>query len=179
MDLPAEGTEGRRILAGWDARAALTWLAGPYDQVVVDCYANQVEIPPHLASLEFFRELRARLRPGGWLSVNVSGFGLDDPVVAAVARTMAAAFEERALALRVPFAHNVVVHVRRDDEPPAPGGAPFSTPRAREAGARAIEGMWRWFEPAQGARLTDDLNPIEALQRRSILEAAGRLVGET
>src|SRR5439155_13093499 len=78
MELP-ESREGRRILAGWDARAALAVERSTYDEIVLDAYANQTEIPPHLCTREFFRSVRDRLASGGWLCVNVGGFGLSDP----------------------------------------------------------------------------------------------------
>jgi predicted membrane-bound spermidine synthase len=177
LGLPPEGTAGRRVLSGWDARAALCVLPGPYDQVVLDSYANQVEIPAHLSSVEFFRQVRVRLAAGGWVSANVGGFGLQDPVVAAVGRTLAAAFERRALAVAVPFSRNVVIFARRDAEPPEPGSEAFAAPLARAAGTFAIPGTWRWFEPGVGPPLTDDKNPIDALERRSIREAPEALAG--
>ena len=91
---------------------------------------------------------------------------------------MARAFEHKALALRVPFARNVIVFARRSAEPPLPGTASFQVDLARAVGAAALPGTWRLFEPeTEGAVLTDDLNPIELLQRRSIEEAEQRLAG--
>ena len=91
LDLPEED-ERHRILSGLDARVALRGLDEPFEQIVLDCYANQVEIPAHLATVEFFRELRDALAPEGWLTVNLGGFGFEDPVVDAVSRSCAAAF---------------------------------------------------------------------------------------
>lgn len=175
LDLPA-GSAARRILAGWDARTALFQLAGErFDQVVLDTYANQTEIPAHLSSLEFFREVRGLLAEGGWLSVNVGGFGLEDPVVDAVARTAARAFGQRALLVRVPFARNVALIVRRGAAPPEPGaGAWLAGDRRVDSilARTAIPSAWRWVEPDTAGRvLTDDRNPIEELQRRSIRRA--------
>jgi spermidine synthase len=178
LDLAPEGTPELRVIAGWDARAALRYDEREYDQIVVDAYANQTEIPPHLSTVEFFHEAREKLVPGGWVSVNVGGFDLSDPVVEAVSATLAHAFERRALALRVPFARNVVVFARRDAQPPEPGSAEFDVPLARRVGAFALEGTWRWFDPdaAEATILTDDRNPIDVLQRHSIEEARLRLV---
>lgn len=179
FELPAE-RPGRRALAGWDARVALASLGGGFDQLVLDAYANQMEIPAHLSSVEFFRAARSALSPGGWLAINVGGFGLDDPVVRALGPTLAVAFEERVLALRVPFARNCVLFARRAAEPPEPGSAEFrvGSPDVRRLLAPLeLPGAWRWFEPVQRAPLTDQRNPIEALQRRSIRSAAGWRLG--
>jgi len=182
-DLPSD--DEARILAGVDGRAMLALLdeAERFDLAVIDAYAHQVEIPAHLCSREFFELLRDHLSLGGWLAANVGGFAFDDPVVAAVGATMAAAFDERVLALRVPQSRNYVLFVRREAEPPEP---PWSD-RA-EWGTRGSEGdavawmaaplelpsAWRWLDPGSGPVLTDDHNPIERLQARSIADARTR-----
>lgn len=174
MDL--ESGAGRRVLAGWDARAALAGLAGPFDEIVLDAYANQVEIPPHLATVEFFRAVRARLVSGGWLVVNVGAFGLDDPVLEAVARTAAAAFDREVLAMRIPFSRNAALFARRDAALPAPRTSAWRAAPG-ELGLLAarseIPGATRVFPPGE-APLTDDRSPLEQLQRESLRRAAER-----
>ena len=179
LDLP-RGARGHTVLSGWDARAALHSIPGSFDQVVLDAYANQMEIPAHLSTQEFFETVRDRLSDGGWLCVNVGAFGLSDPVVDAVARTIAHAFDRRVLALRVPFSRNCVLFARRDSEAPVPSSSNWKTGVAvtdRLLAALALEGTWKWFGPTADRVLTDDLNEIESLQRRSIDEARTRWVG--
>ena len=60
-----------------DARLALRGRPGSFDQVVVDCYANNMEVPPHLATMSS-SGVALRLTPGGWISVNAGGFGVED-----------------------------------------------------------------------------------------------------
>jgi spermidine synthase len=170
FDLRAD-EESRRVFSGWDARAALRWCARDCDQIVLDAYANQMEIPAHLCTREFFLDVRSRLAPGGWLCVNVGGFGLGDPVVEAVAATASDAFGRRLLALRVPFSRNCVLFVRRDASPPAPEGADWHTGTEdfdQRLSALSVPGAWRWFSPGSLPILTDDHNPIDALQRESV-----------
>jgi spermidine synthase len=173
FDLPGSD-DTHLVLAGWDARAAMRGLAAEerlFDEIIVDAYANQMEIPAHLCSVEFFREARSRLAPRGWLAVNVGGFGLDDPVVRGVGKTIASAFERRVLGVRVPFSRNCVIFARRDAEPPEPGSPawiPEGEPQAARLAALAIEGACRWFEPDGAAELTDDRNPIDTLQWESV-----------
>lgn len=165
---------GRRVLAGLDARAALRGLEGTFDQVVLDCYANNMEIPAHLATVEFFRELAGVLRPGGWVSANVGGFGVEDPVVRAVAATLAAGLGEHVVAARVPFSRNVMLYARREGAVPGPGRPGFEPPgpAAVLMPPLALPGAWRTVSPPAEAPLTDDANPIDRLQLASI--AAGR-----
>ena len=186
FDLARESDARVRVHASLDARVALHGLAGPFDFAILDAYAHQVEIPAHLASLEFFESVRARLAPGGWLAVNVGGFDFADPVVRAIAATLAAAFEGPVLALRVPQARNYVLFARQGAElalPPWTLAPELAEPERRER-ARALaaplelDGAWRLVEPGRAAAdlLTDDHSPLERLQAESLRAArAARL----
>ena len=178
MDLPPAHPRCR-VFAPLDGRAAVRASREPLDMIVLDAYANQMEIPAHLSSVEFFDECREHLISGGWLCANVGGFGLDDPVVDAVASSLARAFGRRVLALRVPFSRNVTLYVRRDGDPYEPLGPGWATGDAdvdRRLSAASLPGMWRWFEPTEGRVLTDDTNPIQELQRRSVETASAESV---
>ena len=187
MDL-ADERDGRRTVAGLDARVALRNTEGSFDQIVLDCYANQVEIPPHLCTVEFFREVRGRLTDGGWLSVNLGGFGFDDPVVSAVARTCAAAFEQDVLVMRVPHSRNFALVARHASELPvaAMSGelpARLLAPEVASAdfrplvGPRELPGSWRLFGSDGADVLTDDRCPIERLQLESVRLGSALLAG--
>ena len=78
-------------------------------------YANSMEVPAHLSTVEFFREVESVLTEDGWLCVNAAGFGFEDPVVVALARTVAAAWGQDVLLVRVPFSRNCVLFARRAD----------------------------------------------------------------
>jgi len=178
MDLRADG-EHRQVWSGLDARVALGCSDGEFDQIVLDCYANQIEIPPHLCTREFFQELRERLAEGGWLTANLGGFDFEDPVVAAVARTCAAAFGTPVLLVRVPQSRNFVLLARRDALLPydaTRGLEPQSRAIALRLGARSLPAFTRLVTPMPEAQvLTDDLCPMEELQLRSLEEARARL----
>jgi len=177
MDLPEDG-ENHRTLAGWDARAALSRDERKFDQIILDTYANQMEVPPHLSSVEFFELVEARLTPGGWLSINIGGFALDDPVVSAIAETAAVAFGSEALLLRVPFSRNVVAYLRRGVPLPTPGSSTWALPDGDVSALLApceMEGRWALMEPPVVAPLSDDRNAIETLQRRSLELAAAQI----
>jgi len=165
---------GRTVLSDLDGRAALRALPGPFDQVVLDCYANNMEIPAHLATVEFFRELGRVLRPGGWVSANVGGFGVDDPVVTAVAQTLAEGLGERVACARVPFSRNVMLYARREGTGAGPGqpGCPRRAGRAHLTPPLEVPGAWREVSPGGRDLLTDDWSRIDRLQLASI--AAGR-----
>lgn len=207
LDLTPPTDSRVRVGSGLDGRVALRiglaqqpqdWL----DYVILDAYAHQVEIPAHLASLEFFDEVFERLAPGGWLGVNVGGFGFDDPVVAALAATIARASARasapdsaraaggQVLALRVPQSRNYVLFARRGEPLPAPpwsleaalsSTAPGTAEQAAEADLfHAVRALCAQLEFAGAARLlddtgtilTDDRSPLDRLQARSLAAAA-------
>jgi len=180
FDLPGD-SQGLTIHGGLDARFALNRLEGPYDQIVLDAYANQVEIPPHLSTLEFFSLVREKLTSGGWAIANVGGFGFDDPVVRAIAETLAVAFENEVLVLRVPGARNFTLITRRDAEVPHPERESWAVNEearltmGRLLDARELPGGVQLVSPPAQAPLTDDRNAIETLQLRSLREGRGRL----
>jgi predicted membrane-bound spermidine synthase len=168
------GGEMLSVWSGIDARVALRVGKESFEQVVLDCYANQVEIPHHLCTLEFFQSLRDRLVDGGWLTANLGGFDFQDPVVASVASTCANAFGSAVLLLRVPWSRNFLLLARRD------GSLPLVDSKLQAAtrqtilalGPRRLPGFARVVEPDSNlAILTDDWCPIENLQLRSLLEA--------
>ena len=176
FDLP-EGPGARAVVA--DARVGLAAAGGPFDLVVLDCYANQSEIPPHLATREFFTAVRARLAPEGVLAVNVGGFGADDPIVAAVGATLAAAFGDRVLGARVPSARNWVLYAFAGD---------VVDPLERHGAARgaldelrpalSLPGALVRFDAASGPCLTDDRAPLAELERASLRAGRARLGGD-
>lgn len=177
-----EDRAGLKVAAGVDARVALQGLEGDWDLVLLDCYANQVEIPPHLATVELFSEVHERLAPGGWLLANLGGFGLDDPVVRAVAESAAAGFGSDVALLRVPRARNLTLIARAGGELPLDEQlvpTPVAGPLAARVAPLALPGaIARIAAPTGEAPLTDDHAPLELLQMQSIREARARLLGE-
>ncbi len=164
----------RRVFAGYDARVFLQRCDVAFDQIVLDAYANQMEIPAHLCTREFFELVRARLAPGGFLCANVGAFGLHDPVVEALAGSAACGMDAPVLALQVPFSRNVVLFARRDAELPVQGSAVWVPDSdALRALARQVElsQVARTFRPGEGATLTDDRCDMERRQSESIAHA--------
>jgi spermidine synthase len=180
LDLATAERNGE-VWGGLDARLALRVARGQFDEIILDCYSNQVEIPAHLCTREFFAEAEARLAVGGWLAANLGGFAFDDPVVATVARTCARAFGSPVLLVRVPSSRNFMLFARRTAALPiGPQGFLPPTATTRLAlGPRALPDFTRLVSQDEvGLILTDDHCPIEVLQQRSILEARARRARE-
>ena len=76
-----------------DARPFLKSRRHRYDLIFIDAY-RQPYVPFYLATREFFRLCRARLRPGGVVALNVSTVPQDDRLARAVAGTLATEFPQ-------------------------------------------------------------------------------------
>jgi hypothetical protein len=63
-----------------------------YHMLVVDAFTNELYIPFHLATREFFELCRRRLEPGGVLAMNVYAVGEDAPNLLAIENTLATVF---------------------------------------------------------------------------------------
>jgi len=183
FELP-ESRADRTVIAGQDARSALRRMPADFDLIVLDAYSNQVEIPAHLSTYEFFSEAKTHLAPGGWLAVNAGGFSANDPVVTALGSTLGTACGG-CLAVRVPRARNWVLFARNGAELPHPDEQGAARGPGWEASgdvARALiapltlPGSVAWFERG-GRLLRDDRNPMDVLQRRSLEEGLERLRG--
>ena len=61
-----------------DGRAFLGTSAGRYNWAIVDAYQGS-DIPFHLVTAEFFRQIRDHLRPGGVLAINIAWWTPADP----------------------------------------------------------------------------------------------------
>jgi hypothetical protein len=160
-----------------DARMFLRSTTAIYDVIWVDVFARHL-IPFHLTTQEFFKEVRARLHPGGVLAVNLasSGEGPDLLRAQAVVTTLKTVFPViQSYGVKGPWkqlkqskAENLIFFAGSPVETTRPadwgakveallaqGRLPFE---ARELLATRIEQEW----PA-GVVLTDDYAPFDLL----------------
>ncbi len=77
---------------GGDARTAITFGEEKYDLIMIDAYANQMYIPFHLATQEFFSAVRERLTPRGFVVMNVNAPSTDSAILQAISQTLAATY---------------------------------------------------------------------------------------
>lgn len=108
--------EAVEVIADVDGRVALATSMSTYGAILVDAYAQQIYLPPHLSTREFFQLVHSRLDPGGVVALNVGGLSVEDPVVAAVGSTLATVFEH-VQAGRVPGSRNMLLLGWRDSVP--------------------------------------------------------------
>jgi spermidine synthase len=177
LDLPSPGGP-LAVWSGIDARVAAGILERQgqrFELIVLDCYANQMELPEHLGTLEHFLLLRRLLEPNGVLAINVGAFDLEDPVLTSLGTTLAAAFGTKALALGVKNSRNAVLFATPAGIPVEPDGARFlAVPEAlrTELATRRVAGL-RWFEPAPG--VSDDRSGLARAQQRALQRVESQL----
>jgi SAM-dependent methyltransferase len=159
-----------RVIAA-DGRPYLQLTDERYDVIVVDAY-HQPYIPFYLATEEFFRLARDRLRPGGALALNVAVVPGDERLSEAIGSTLLAAFPQvwrwkplrfnaLVLALDRPVSRRILAE--RVAAAPREVGALLSPFRRDVEEARATA------EP-----LTDDRAPVEWLTDRMIIDFVAR-----
>src|SRR5918996_45863 len=83
------GDNPRLTVHDADARPFLRRTDERYDLIVVDAY-HQPYVPFYLATREFFRLARERLRPDGMVALNVAAVPDDERLVRAIGRTVGA-----------------------------------------------------------------------------------------
>jgi spermidine synthase len=154
-----------------DARPFLERTHARFDLILVDAY-RQPYVPFYLATQEFFRLVRSRLRPGGIVALNVATVPGDHRLADGVAGTLATVFPE-VLTWQALKLNQLVLGFER----------PVSRARLRAAVARTparIRVLTRLLaEHAQRAApssqpWTDDRAPVEWVTDRMILEYAAR-----
>lgn len=164
--------DARMIIS--DGRTYIGNTSETYDIIITDTYSNQIYIPFHLTTVEYFTELKAHLNSGGAVAMNVNALSEDSDLVQAIGRTLCEVF---------PLVY--IVHVSNDynfmliaseypiQPPPADSMAVWNP--VLEETARLFEPAFKPFDPEHGLILTDNRAPVEFLTDMMIIhEAAGR-----
>ncbi len=159
-----------------DGRVFLARAPSRYDVIVVDAYASQIYLPPHLCTVDFFRLARERLHDDGVLALNVSAYAPDRGLLPGLTRTVARAFGEAFVAPTAPG--NFVVFAT------AGGGTRRWPPTATRPVPEALGALWAGLtRPRTALRLpdrpdaavfTDDDCPVERLADADLAAALAR-----
>jgi spermidine synthase len=165
MDL-AYAEDRLTVYGDRDGRMFLTSPGPAYDVIIIDAYAQQIYIPFHMTTRAFFQQVHDRLRRGGIMGMNLSGFSYDDRLLRAIANTAASVFDGVRLA-RVVGGRNFMLYAVRDGRALDPSRARLPTSQALLDGLLkniSVFGVTRHiaFDP-DGMLLTDELAPVEKL----------------
>lgn len=107
--LRAYAMDGRHMLHALSDRT--------YHMIAIDAFANELYIPFHLGTVEFFELCRDRLVPGGVMAMNVYANSPDAPNLIALERTVARAFGS-VLRVRQTWGGNFLLVARRGSSAP-------------------------------------------------------------
>ena len=139
-----------------------------YDIVIIDAYTQQVYIPFHLTTVEFFSQVKRRLLDNGILAMNVSSARDDSPLIRSITNTLRLVFGH-VYQLRIPNSvDNLVLASDRRIDFSLPGGAVGK-------GMQGLAEYSRQFfsESTYDDRykpLTDDRAPVEHMVDWEILK---------
>jgi spermidine synthase len=76
-----------------DGRIYLDYNSQKYQSIIIDAYANQLYIPFHLASQEFFKTVKGHLDNNGVAAMNVNATADDSKLLKAITNTMNTVFK--------------------------------------------------------------------------------------
>jgi spermidine synthase len=165
----ALGENPRLHVRDADARPFLAATDRRYDLIFVDAY-RQPYIPFYLATREFFRLARERLRPGGIVALNVASVPRDRELARSISGTLAAELPQVWAWKPLRFNQLVLGLTEPLDRPRLAERLGRLPPRLRVLGdllARDARPVARVERP-----WTDDRAPVEWITDRMILEFA-------
>jgi spermidine synthase len=157
-----------------DGRLFVEQSREPFDVIIIDTYSNQIYIPFHLTTLEYFTAISDRLAPGGIVAMNINATSLDSPLLQGIARTLGAVFENvRYIKFRGDYNYMLMAS-HGEIAAPSPDmireAAPLLAPTAELFMSRLVA-----FEITPGPLLTDDRAPVEFMTDMMIAAEAGLL----
>jgi spermidine synthase len=130
-----------------------------YDVVIVDAYTQQIYVPFHLTTREFFRQVKGCLADGGLVAMNVSAAGDDAPLMTSICATLRTVFP-RVYRMHIPGSlDNVVVATDRALDFQLPADT-YEGPM-RTLAQQCASGFEDAVVAANIRPLTDDWAPVE------------------
>jgi spermidine synthase len=130
-----------------------------YDIIVIDMYAQEITIPFHVATQQFFSEIRTRLAPGGIVVTNLNSMESDSLFMKSFATTIGSVWPNLAL-LPIPKTCNYLL-LASDRGITINQNSKENAPSATKPLLPALETM---TSPAQdGILFTDDKAPTDIL----------------
>jgi spermidine synthase len=154
-----------------DGRFYLENTSQLYNIIISDTYSNQIYIPFHLTTIEYFTALREHLASGGVVAMNVYTLGEDSELLQSIGRTLTEVFPFVYIA-QVSGEHSYMLMA--SDVPlsaPSADSLAVRNPPLEET-ARLFEPLFRPFEPVGGMILTDNRAPVEFMTDMMILQEA-------
>jgi spermidine synthase len=152
-----------------DARAYLEHSTERVDMILLDVYANQRYIPPHLVTEEFFQLARAHLAPGGFLVANVNSPTTRSKLLQSFVKTLRQAFP-LVEAIQVPKKWNFELVCSA--EPLDWEGAGPRIPDSLQVVYNFARKHHVQLDDAEGQVFTDDRAPVELLTDSAVFDGS-------
>jgi spermidine synthase len=153
-----------------------------YDIVIVDAYAHQIYLPPHMTTVSFFHEVRNKLRPGGIVALNASAYQPGEGLLPRLVNTVARVFGEAFLARTCPGNYMLFAFKDRPEAWPPAACRPEDLPaplREIWTAFTAPRHALRFVDDPGSPVFTDDDCPVEILATRDLERAAACYAGST
>lgn len=149
-----------------DARRFVQHTDEKYDIIILDAYANEMYIPWHMTTQEFFRELNEHLTDGGFITFNIGSTGTDTKLVQSMVATLQTEFSEVAL---VPVAgvYNYII-VASNNELDLDALTSVSDERATVA--NYFKTGYHVQPPSDGLVLVDNRAPVESFTEQMVID---------
>ncbi|MHB1651161.1 MAG: fused MFS/spermidine synthase [Desulfitobacteriaceae bacterium] len=157
------GSEGQVVNA--DARTFLNTQNEKADLVVVDAYTQQIYIPFHLSTQEFYREVQKHLNPSGMLALNINAVSPSSQLLQSFEHTIASVFPYTYI-LPVPNSLNYVLLA--SDQPIQVDPFSDKIPQPLQPFYQTFQQGLKTIENPIGLLLTDDRAPVEFLTDQMI-----------
>jgi len=160
-----------------DGRLFLKACGRRYDIIIIDAYTHQVYMPPHMASVSFFREVNSALEAGGIVALNASSYNPGVGLLPRLVNTMARAFGEAFMGGTCPNNFMLFAFKDRPDAwPPDPrSGDSLPEELAPLWTAFTASGRVLRFPDHPGAPVfTDDDCPVEILATEDLAPTTAR-----
>ncbi len=155
-----------------DARNFMAYANNLYDLIFVDAYSNQLYIPPHLASKEFFGLVKSRLNKDGAVIMNVNAVSYSSPLLRAIANTLASQFQYVEI-ISVPESYNFLV-LGSNTPLDLPAAAKRLPKKFADIGDALVNRSKRWEFSKNERVFTDDKAPIELMTDALFFELLGQ-----
>lgn len=172
------GSEGSVVNA--DARTFLQTRKDRADLIVVDAYTQQIYIPFHLSTQEFYQDVKSHLSPDGMLALNINAISPSSRLLESFQRTLATVFPYTYI-LPVPNSLNYVLLAA--SQPLKLAQAADKIPSELSPYFEAYRKNLKPASTETGLILTDDKAPVEFLTDQMIwqtlLQTVSSPSGET
>ena len=146
-----------------DGRRFLRLCSQRFDLIYVDAYARQIDVPFHMATVEFFALAKRRLREDGCIALNVSGSDRQTALVRGIERSLIEGGFARPRMLPVPHWGNMALLAAADGAEPYPGTLVLPDTHLRGLWDAADRFRSEVSVDPGAPPFTDDFAPIEHL----------------